>query len=407
MRAVLLVLVACVWLSGCQPPDDPNRIQIWHQKTGAEREFFEQVIDEYNDANPSTRVDILYRETEELRNLFVIAAAGGKGPEMVFGPSDNVSIFAMTGAVQPISNFLSTDFLDGFDSDGLLDWEGEKWMIADQVGNHLTFVYNKQIIAEPPGTLDEMVQALIDATVDTNGDGRPDQFGLTWNYSEPFFFIPFLSGFGGRVMDDEGNITLDTPETVAAIRFILKLRDEEKVIPGSTDYDTAETLFKEGRAGAIINGPWSWAGYAKSGIDYGIARIPYHESTGMWCSPFVSSKGYSVNANVTQEKAELVSDVLRYLTGAGMQTRMANELATIPVVRRVRQSEAVTENDILQASLRQVEVGIPMPVQPQMRQVWDGMRGPYQLVMNGAVSPEEGARLMQQEVEKRIADTFL
>jgi arabinogalactan oligomer/maltooligosaccharide transport system substrate-binding protein len=44
---------------------------------------------------------------------------------------------------------------------------------------------------------------------------------------------------------------------------------------------------------------------------------------------------------------------------------------------------------------------------PQLRQVWDGMRGPYQLVMNGAVTAEEGARLMQAEVEKRIADAFL
>jgi arabinogalactan oligomer/maltooligosaccharide transport system substrate-binding protein len=48
-----------------------------------------------------------------------------------------------------------------------------------------------------------------------------------------------------------------------------------------------------------------------------------------------------------------------------------------------------------------------MPTAPQLRQIWDGMRGPYQLVMNGAVSAEEGAALMQQEVEKRINDTFL
>jgi arabinogalactan oligomer/maltooligosaccharide transport system substrate-binding protein len=48
-----------------------------------------------------------------------------------------------------------------------------------------------------------------------------------------------------------------------------------------------------------------------------------------------------------------------------------------------------------------------MPTAPQMRQIWDAMRGPYQLVMNGQVSAEEGARLMQEQAEKRIADTFL
>lgn len=403
--AVLSLLT--LWVAGCARTDDPNRIQIWHQKTGAERDFFERAIDRYNEQNPSTTVDILYRETEELRNLFVIAAAGGKGPEVVFGPSDNVSIFAMTNAIQPISNVLNQSFLERFDEDGVLDWEGQSWMVADQVGNHLAFVYNKKLLPEPPQTIDEMVDDLRNLTADLDGDGKIDRYGMTWNYSEPFFFIPFLSGFGGKVMDENGSITLDTPETISAIKFILELRDTHRLIPSSTDYDTAETLFKEGRSAVIINGPWSWAGYEKSGIEYGISRIPLLEETGLWCSPFVSSKGYSVNANVSGPKLALVADVLEYLTGAQMQSEMAAELATIPVFTSVRSSDAVRDNEILQSSLLQVEAGIPMPVQPQMRQVWDGMRGPYQLIMNGAVTPEEGARLMQSEVEKRIADTFL
>jgi len=77
------------------------------------------------------------------------------------------------------------------------------------------------------------------------------------------------------------------------------------------------------------------------------------------------------------------------------------------VIASVRESPEFKNNDFLQASLRQLEVGKAMPMAPQLRQVWDGMRGPYQLVMNGAVTAEEGARLMQAEVEKRIADAFL
>jgi maltose-binding protein MalE len=64
-------------------------------------------------------------------------------------------------------------------------------------------------------------------------------------------------------------------------------------------------------------------------------------------------------------------------------------------------------NPLLAASLAQVEVARPMPLKPQMRQIWDGMRGPYQLVMNGAVTAERAAFLMQREAEKRIRDTFL
>jgi arabinogalactan oligomer/maltooligosaccharide transport system substrate-binding protein len=132
-----------------------------------------------------------------------------------------------------------------------------------------------------------------------------------------------------------------------------------------------------------------------------------NDETGLWSAPVISSKGYSVNVNVPDEKIPYVRSVLEYLTSPEMQADMARELSTIPVVTSVRESAVMDENPRLRQSLSQIEVSRPMPVDPKMRQIWDGMRGPYQLIMNGAVTPQEGARLMQQEVEKRIADTFL
>ena len=234
-----------------------------------------------------------------------------------------------------------------------------------------------------------------------------DQYGLTWNYREPFFFIPFLSCYGGWVMDDQGRPTLDTEATVKAINFILDLRDRYHVIPGESDYDMAEALFTEQRAASIINGPWAYAGYGASGVRYDLAPLPQNAETGQWCAPMVSTSGYAVNANVEGEKLPHLRDLLVYLTSEEMQERLVEELHLIPSRRSVRASEAVRRDPLLQAMIRQVELGRQMPLEPQMRQIWDGMRGPYQLVMNGAVSPEEGARMMQREVEKRINDTFL
>jgi arabinogalactan oligomer/maltooligosaccharide transport system substrate-binding protein len=57
--------------------------------------------------------------------------------------------------------------------------------------------------------------------------------------------------------------------------------------------------------------------------------------------------------------------------------------------------------------MEQIRHGRPMPIMPQMRMIWEGMRGPYQLVMNGAISAQEAARHMQREAEKNIADSGL
>jgi maltose-binding protein MalE len=408
LTTAFLLLITLGLLAGCRPADDGRtRIRIWHQKTGAEREFFNEAVARLNAEQDTVTVEALYRETEELRNLFVVGSVGGQGPELIFGPADNVGVLAVTATIRPIDEVLPAEYLAQFTDEGIVRWEGEPWMLADQIGNQLVFVYNKALLPTPPETTDEMIAALQRETKDTDGDGRTDTYGLTWNYREPFFFIPFLTGFGGWVLDDDGNPTLDTEATVRAIRFVLDLRDKYAVIPGESDYDVAETLFKEGRAASIINGPWAWAGYGDSGIDYGIAPIPRVSETGQWSGPMVAAKGYSVNVNVTDEKLPAVRAVLMALTGPDIQRTMAADLATIPTMRTVRESDAVRDNAELQASLSTVEKGRMMPIAPQMRQVWDGMRGPYQLIMNGAVTPEEGARLMQENVEKLIADTFL
>lgn len=412
MLLLLLVLVA----AGCgaaddgpPPPGEPVEIRIDHQKDGAERAFFERVVEEYNASQDSVEVRILYRETEELRNLFVIASVGGKGPDLIFGPSDNVSTLALTESILPLDAVLPADYLAEFNDTGVLRWEGEPWMIADQVGNHLAFVYNKDLLPDVPETWEELIPRLqtIAQTQRCGANGDRRVYGLTWNYTEPFFFVPFLTGQGGWMMTEAGTPTLDNDATARAVDFVVDLRDEYGLIPGEVDYNVAETQFKEGCAAAIINGPWAWAGYEAAGIDYGIARIPRIGQTGQWSAPVVSSKGYSVNVNTPEWKRRYVRDLLVYLTDADMQARMARELATIPTRPDVLGSPAVTENETLQASLRQVEVGRAMPITPEMRQVWDGMRGPYQLVMNGQLSPREGAALMQREVEKRIADSAL
>lgn len=399
--------VACA-LPGCAPREDgPVRVRIWHQKDTAERLLFEEIVARYNETVDDHVVEVLYKETEDLRNQFVIAASGGKGPELIFGPADNVGLFELTQTILPIDTLFDAAFLDQFSEEGLVGHNGYIWLLADQVGNHLTLVYNADLIPEPPRTMSELVEIGKRLTVDEDGDGRPDRYGLTWNYTEPFFFIPFLTGYGGWVMDEEGTPTLDNQATVDAIQFILRLRDEYKIIPKEADYETSQALFKEQRAAMIINGPWSWAGYGEAGVNYRLAPLPIVDETGLPCRPLTSAKGYSVNVNVPQEKWPHVRRVLAYLTGEAVQLEMARRLSTLPVLKSAMASPELLENEILQASLVQVERSRPMPVLPQMRQMWDGMRGPYQLVMNGAVTAREGARQMQQKVEKLIADTFL
>ena len=408
MAGLLLLGVAgCARQSGPPPPGEPIVIRVWHQKDAAERTFLDAWIADYNARQDTVRLEALFKETEELRNHYIFGAIGGKGPDLIYGPADNVGMLAMTETIRPLDDLVPAAVQAGFTEDGLLRYDGALYGLADQVGNHLTLVYNRALVPDPPGTFEELLAVAERLTRDTDGDGDADRYGLVWNYAEPFFFVPFLTAYGGWVMDDAEQPTLDTPATVEAIDFVIGLRDRERVIPKSVDYNTAEALFKEGSAAMIINGPWAWAGYGEAGIDYGLTPIPFNEASGEWARPMAAAKAYSLNPAVPDWKLPAVLGVMRALTSAEIQTRMAEELALIPVQKSVLASGAVRGNPLLVQSLAQLAHTRPMPTSPTLRQIWDGMRGPYQLVMNGEVSGEEGARLMQAEVEKRLADFAL
>lgn len=407
--AMLGIVVACFILSfvGCSnTSDNTKRVLIWHQMRPDERVILQRQIRRYMERHPGVQVAELYKETEDLRSGFVIATLAGQGPDLVYGPTDPVGIYEVTKTIRPLEPLLSPKFLAQFDSSGLLWYRGHLYQVADKVGNHLALVYNKRYIQRPPETDRELIEQA-HAIQKKYGftAGRPNVYGLAWNYIEPYFFIPFLTGFGGWVFAEDGvTPTLDTKEMVSALRFVRRLRDEEKIVPKDADYNVADALFKDGKSAMLINGDWSWSGYLQKGLDIGVAPLPKITATGLWCAPMTAAKGYSLNVNVPEEKIPLVLDLLEFLVSEENQLELMRELGTAPTLRSLTTHPLVTSSEIMRNSLRQIQQGRPMPTVPEMRAVWDAMRPGYQAVMGGSMSPEEAARVMQQLALRKIRD---
>jgi arabinogalactan oligomer/maltooligosaccharide transport system permease protein len=401
---LFIIFIAPVFLSGCREADDRIQITIWHQMLYAERLVLADVLADYERLHPDIKVTSLYRETEELRSGFQNSALAGSGPELVFGPSDQVGPFATMGIIRPLEDILDSAYLTQFDPQGLTYFQDHLYQIADRLGNHLCLVYNKELVPEPPEDTHDLIRIGQELTQDFDGDGKMDQFGLVWNFTEPYFFVPFFGGFGGWVMDENYNPTLDTQAAKDAFQFVIELRDTYKITPANCDYEMANTLFKDGMAGMIINGDWSWATYQDAGINIGITRIPRVVETGRWPTPMVSPKGYSINANIAAEKLEATVGLLQFLLAADNQRKLTQGTNMMPTLASLRNDPVITDSEIMGNSLAQIEVGRPMPVVPELRAVWDAMRPYYQAVLGGSIGAAEAARGMQQEAEKKIRE---
>ncbi len=402
--ALFLLVVASLLFASCSRKDDPDRIVIWHQMRVDERLILEEQMKRYMALHPGIRVEAIYKETEELRSGFIVAAIAGQGPDLVYGPSDQIGPFQVMDIITPLEPYLDSAYQASFNPKALTWYKGHLLQVADKLGNHLTLVYNKKLLSVPPTTDLELIDIGRRLTVDRDGDGKTDQYGLVWNYTEPFFFVPFMSGFGGWVMDENGVPTLNSPGTINGLKFIQKLRDVYKIIPSESDYNIADALFKDGNAAMIINGDWSWSSYRKAGIDIGISPLPKIVSTGLFCAPMVSPKGYSMNVNVPESKRARVIDLVKFLMDPAQQLETAKALNTMPTRTILYSNEFVLNDEILRNSQKQIDQGRAMPVVPELRAIWDAMRPSYQAVLGGAKSPEDAARDMQLLALRKIAE---
>lgn len=408
-RLLILALSALLLPAGCcQRGDQERKVVIWEQMDPAEQELLDAHLAAFRALNPEISVERVHYETEQLRTQFQNAGLAGAGPELVYGPGDQIGPFSIMGIIEALDGLFSDSELDSFAAGSLVRLpppgapDPLLWSLPDQVGNHLTLCINRALVSEVPADFDALIDEAKRHTVDEDGDGRPERYGLVFNQKEPFWLVPFLGAFGGWVMDDHSVPTLDSDAMRRALAYVAAMKHEHGVIPQECDYDTAEALFKEGKAAFLINGPWSWQGYIDAGIDLALAPMPPIPGAG-WPTPMVSVKGYSLNSNSRGEARADALLLLRFLTGEWVQERLAAELGVIPS-RLAAGAKAAASNPLVAPSRAQILRGRPMPVVSEMRAIWDTVRPEFQAVLGNAKSPEAAARAMQANALRKIAE---
>jgi arabinogalactan oligomer/maltooligosaccharide transport system permease protein len=415
--ALVALIVAAVAVGDLARGEWDGVIDLWHQMRPEDRAVLDARIKVFQRDHPGVPVRALYKETEELRSGLVSAVLAGRGPEVIYGPSDILGVYQAMGALQDMSLWITPDEEKAFDPRAVIrlpareNARGQELIfIGDRFGNHLGLIYNKRFIRTPPQTTAELVTLAKANTVDDNGDGAIDRYGLVWNYTEPFFFVPFLTGYGAWVFEDadddgagEPVPALDTPQAIAAFRFVASLRSEHHVLPPSADYEAAQALFLAGKAAMIIDGDWSWQNYLTAdNIDAEIAVLPVVSDTGLPMAPMVAPKGYSLSAFAEGESADKAMQLIDFLTSEATQREFLAEQRILPSRLALRDDPLVTGDPVMATSVAQAERGRAMPTAVAMRAVWDAMRPPYQLLMAGDVDAEAATRRMQRDAVAKI-----
>lgn len=219
-------------------------------------------------------------------------------------------------------------------------------MCIPQNLSSLVVYYNKGLfdaagIAYPADdwTWDDFLETAQALTLDTDGDGETDQFGLGTEASI-FRLAPFVWQNGGEIVDDPANptrLTLDTPEARAAVEWFVALQTVHGVVPNRVEEasEDSESRFVNGRMGMFLNSRRGVPTYREiEGFDWDVAPLPRHKEQ----AGILHADAYCMSRAADNKIA--VWTFIEFANSPTGQTLVAQSGRTVPSLIAVAESPA-------------------------------------------------------------------
>ncbi len=399
---LLVVALISVVFAGCgtkepaQKPEqaEPITITIWHAWSGSELDVLKDAISKYTEKYPNVTINQLQVPFDQLKNKFQTAAASGEGPDILVGPADWIGDFTKANLISPIDSYVDSDFLSHYvkGAIGQVRLNG-KLMAMPESTECVALVYNKNLIKEVPKTTDDMIK-LADSL------HKGDTYGLVYNTGF-YFTAGYFFANGMKLFDDNYNPIVNQGDGgVKTLEFLKKLADDPDII-AANDYGKADSMFKEGKAAMIINGPWALGDYVKALGDgnVGVAPMPVSSVSGQPFAPFVNTKDFMINANSDDAHKKAAMDFVKFLTSKDMEQEFFEKAKHIP-----SNTDVDTSSDpIINGFITQMKTGVSMPIVPEMGAVWDPMQNAIDSVLAGKATPQDAINAAEEAITKKIS----
>ena len=336
MRKLLATLAVAVTataaLAGCSTSssstDSNGHIDLtfWHGYTEADGKVLDGIVDDYNKSQDKVTIKTQVKTWDVIDDTLLTALSANKGPQIVAMPAERLPVYASKKALVNLDDFYADDKNAAEISEQAAAMEtvdGAKYGVPTGFVP-LSVFYNKALfeaagVTEFPETWDEWVDAAKKLTVDQDGDGTPEQYGLALadhatvgNGVWPSLF----AGNGGEIVDDYKSV-IDSPENVETLEYWSKALNDDKISPTGLDGVATDKLFSSGKAAMTIGGPWMASVSTENKIDYGIAAIPAgpvaQASSGIGVS-------MAVTAQASPEEQKAAQDFFSYFFSKDVAT---------------------------------------------------------------------------------------
>lgn len=375
-----------------------NELVVWHAYRGAEKAAFEKVVGmfEKSPGAKGVKVNTLAIPYDAYADKISAAVPRGKGPDLFIYAQDRLGGWIEAGkTVEPIDFFIDKPTRERL-LPGMLEAMTYKGGVYGLPINYksITLIYNKDLVKTPPKTTDEMVKM---AKALTNA--QSGRYGLAYWYTNFYFHSALMNAFGGAVFDKDGKLTVDSPATVASLNQMMTWYKKDGIMPTEPSEALIASMFNEGKAAMVINGPW-FVGDIDKKINYGLAVLPMVDAAKKPMRPWLTIEGAYVAAS--SAKKETAYELAKYLTSEEAGLVLALEGRQLHTNKAVYNDKRVSGDVVLKAFRDQLDSAEAMPNRPEMTMVWSPATTAMNKIVKGNASIEaalkEASGTMQDSI---------
>ncbi|NJE86105.1 extracellular solute-binding protein [Thermococcus sp. CX2] len=345
-----------------------GKIVIWHAMQPNELEVFQSLAEEYMAMCPN--VEIVFEQKPNLEDALKAAIPAGQGPDLFIWAHDWIGKFAEAGLLEPMDDYITPEVVNQFApmAQEAMQYD-DHYYAMPFAAETVAIIYNKDMVSEPPKTFDEM-KAIMEKYYNPDND----EYGIAYPVNA-YFISAWAHAFGGYYFDDDTKQPgLNQPETIEGFEFFFK--NVWPYMAPTADYNTQQSIFLEGRAPMMVNGPWSVASIKDAGIDFGVVPIPpiIQDGKEYWPKPYGGVKDIYFAKGIKNKEAAWYF-VKWFTTTPEVIKELSLQLGYIPVLPAVLNDPEVQADPVIYGFGQAVQHAYLMPKSPEMGAVWGGVDG--------------------------------
>ena len=375
-----------------------TEISWWHAMTGANAEVVEKIASDFNASQSDYKVTPSFKGTyPETLNAGIAAFRAGQAPDImqVFDVGTGVMMGA-EGAMKPVAEVLSEN---GYEFDKSQYLPGIVAYYSKPDGTMLSFPYNssspityinKDIFEaagldpnDPPETWNEVWEMA--KTIKESGAAPCGYTStwLTWIHLENFAAwndVPYATFENGLAEGGVPELQLNAPIFVNHFQMLADLAKDGTFKYGGRTSE-AKQIFLAGECGIFTESSGGLGDIVKSGMNYGIAQLPYDSDAGGPQNTIPGGASLWVFGDKSEETYKGVAAFFDYLSQTDVQTYLHQTSGYLPVTleayEATKSSTFYDENPGRETPITQMmgkeptanSKGVRLPNLPQVRDI--------------------------------------